>query len=225
MFKLICLAGAVAATAGAPVELPTSNVHTQAGQFTALHAGSAYQASAFPLALRVAVPDGTWGGAQWKTTSHGKPAFGWVAVARAPLDDPRGGVEIETAFGTTPSVAATMARLRVGGSHLPQTNVGGVTWGKVSAVELAGYSGRQFDGNVWGIYGRMFVPFTPKTRGASPPDSFRLDKGETFRIVALDVRGKTVVLCLESFGLPADQFPAFLASAGRVLRTLRFPTS
>ena len=49
MFKLICLAGAVATTAGAPVELPTSNVHTQAGQFTTLRAGSAYQASAFPL--------------------------------------------------------------------------------------------------------------------------------------------------------------------------------
>src|SRR3989442_15083217 len=102
MFKLICLAGAVAATAGAPVELPTSNVHTQAGQFTALHAGSAYQASAFPLALRVAVPDGTWGGPQWKTTSHGKPPFRWVAVARAPLDHPRRGVEIQTPFGTTP---------------------------------------------------------------------------------------------------------------------------
>ena len=104
MFKLICLAGTVAATAGAPVELPMSNVHTQAGQFTTLHAGSAYQASAFPLPLRVTVPDRTWGGAQWRTTSHGKPAFGWAAVARAPLDDPRGGVEIETSFGPTLSV-------------------------------------------------------------------------------------------------------------------------
>ena len=69
----------------------------------------------------------------------------------------------------------------------------------------------------------MFVPFTPKTGGASPPDHFRLEQGEAFRLIVLDVRGKRVVLSFENFTLPAEQFPAFLSSANRLLKTLEFP--
>ena len=80
----------------------------------------------------------------------------------------------------------------------------------------------QFDGNVWGVFGHSFVPFTPKTRGASPSDSWHIDKGEAFRFVVLSVKGKTVVVFEESFGLAADQFPTFLMDANRVLASLRF---
>jgi len=226
LFGIAAVAGAAttaAVASGNPPELPMSNLNTAAGNLKTLKGGVSYQASSFPVALRVTVPDGTWGGAQWKTSSHGKPAFGWAAVGHPPLDNPRGVISLETAFGPTPSVAATVARLRAGGSHAPETNIGGTTFQEPSPVKLAGYSGRQFDGNVWGIYGHTFIPFSPKTHGASPPDSFRLEKAELFRIIVLNVRGKTVVLLLENWKLPAEQFPTFLTSANKLLKSLKFP--
>ena len=208
---------------GNPRDLPISNFNTPAGSLSALRAGITYQASSFPLGLRVTAPDGTWSGTQWRTTSRGKPAFGWAAFGHGlGITPPRGVVEIETAYGPTSSVAASIARLREGGSHLPASHVGGITFQAASPVKLAGYSGRQFDGNVWGIYGHTFVPFSPKTGGASPPDSFRAEKGEVFRIVALSVRGKTVVLFLDNISLPAERFHAFIASANRLLRSVTF---
>src|SRR5207249_4489106 len=75
----LALAGAAVAGGGEPPELATSNLNTSAGKLTALKAGVTYQASAFPIALRVTPTDGTWAGTQWKTSSHGQPAFGWTA--------------------------------------------------------------------------------------------------------------------------------------------------
>jgi hypothetical protein len=165
----------------------------------------------------VTPPDSTWGGAQWATSSHGARAFGWVAVGHPPLDKPRGDIEIVTSFGPTPSIAGTIARLRTGGS--------GTTFQKPRPIRVAGFSGTQFSGEVWGKWGHVFIPFSAKTGGASPPDSYRLDRGEVFRIIALNVRGKTVVLFVENFTLPAEQFTGFLAEATRILRTLRFPAA
>jgi hypothetical protein len=204
-------------------DLPVSNVNTPAGSLTALRSGVTYQASHFPLGLRVTPPDGTWSGAQWRTTTRGKPAYGWAQLGQGPTTaPPRGILQLETAYGPTPSVAATIARLQRGGSHLPASNVGGTTFQAAAPVKLAGYSGRQFDGNVWGIYGHTFVPFSATTGGASPADSYHLDKGESFRLVALNVNGKTVVLLYDNIALPAQQFPAFIASANRLLRSLTF---
>ncbi len=193
-------------------QLPVSNINSPSSTFKPLKGGVTYQASAFPLPLRVYRPWGraaAWGGAQWKTNSRGKPAFGWVALAHPPLNNPQGDVIIETAFGATSSVAATISRLRAGGSHAPDTNVGGTSFQQVSPVRLAGYLGQQFDGNVWGIFGHTFVPFSAKTHGASPADSFHLQKGEVFRLMALDVKGKTIALLFENWKLPADEFPPF----------------
>ena len=41
--------------------------------------------------------------------------------------------------------------------------------------------------------------------------------------MALNVRGKTVIVYIASLALPANQFPAFLTKANRILRTLAFP--
>ena len=223
---LAAVTGVIAggALSGDAPELPTSNLDTPAGHFAPLRTGVTYRASSFPLPLRVTPSDGNWGGAQWTATSRGKPAFGWAAVGRPPLDDPHGDIFIETAFGPTPSVSATIDRLRTGGSHLPDSHVGGVSFGEPRPARVAGYSGREFDGQVWGRFGKVLIPFSAPTHGASPPDSFRLDQGEAFRVVALDVKGKTVVLFLESWKLPAQQFPAFVTSAQRLLETLRFDT-
>jgi hypothetical protein len=178
-------------------------------------AGVRYQAASFPLALRITPPDGTWAGAQWKTSSHGQPAFGWAAVGRLPVDNPRGLITMETAFGPTPSVATILARLRSAG--------GGATYGRTTRVLVAGFPGWQIDGKVTGRFGHVFVPFSRTTREASPPDSYMLENGELFRIIVLDVRGTRVVLFLESFKLPAKQFPAFLNAANQMLKSLEFP--
>ena len=219
--RMLILVVAILASAGvaaaAPPELATSNLNTPAGEMTALAAKTVYQASSFPLGLRLTAPDGTWAGSQWTTSSHGKKTFAWVAVGHGgttPTTAPKGVITIITAIGPTPSVSATLARIHQGG--------GGITFQKTSSARVAGYTGVQFDGNVWGVFGHSFVPFTPKTHGASPSDSWHIDKGEAFRFVVLSVKGKTVVVFEESFGLAADQFPTFLTDANRVLASLRF---
>lgn len=202
-----------AATSAGP-ELPMDNFNTRAGKLAPIKAGITYQASSFPIELRVTPPDSTWAGAQWKTTSHGQPVFGWVAVGHPPLDQPRGLIEMETAFGPTPSVATILGRLRSAG--------GGATFGKTTRVTVAGLPGWQIDGNVYGKFGHVFVPFTAKTGGASPPDHYDMLKGEAFRIIVLDVRGKRVVLFLESFKLSPEEFTAFLPEASKLLNSLKF---
>ena len=185
-----------------------------------LKEGITYQASLFPIALRLTARGGPWNGDQFKESAHGKAMFGFAQAAHPGV---KGAMTIATAYGATPSVAATIARLQTGGSHLPDTNVGGATWQAPVPAKLAGYSGRQFDGEVWGKFGHTFIPFSPKTGAGKPPDYLRLEKGEAFRLIALNVRGKTVVVLLNSAELPADQFPAFLSSASQLLRTLKFP--
>jgi hypothetical protein len=213
-----------AQASGIPVEMPMSFLNSPAGRLTKLKAGVTYQASSFPIALRVTTADRNWAGAQWQSSAHGKPAYGWAAVGQGPVTKPpRGLVEILTPLGPTPSVAATIARLRTGGSHEPESKIGGITFQEPSPVKIAGYSGRHFDGEVWGKWGHGFIPFSPSTHGGSPSDYLRLDKGEAFRLIVLNVRGRTVVLFLESAVLPAEQFPVFLASANRLLKTLKFP--
>jgi hypothetical protein len=178
-------------------------------------AGVTYEASSFPLAFRITPPDDTWAGAQWQTRSHGRPAFGWVSVGRLHAGNPRGLIAIEAAFGRTPSVPAVLARLRSAGA--------GVTYGKTTHATIAGYPGWQIEGKVFGSFGHVFVPFSPRTAGVSPPDSYKLDRGERFRIIVLDVRGESVVLFLTSFGLPAKEFPALLIAADQILGSLEFP--
>lgn len=212
------LAAAGVANAAAPRDLATSNLNTPAGHMTALAAKSVYQASAFPIPLRVTTPDGTWAGSQWTTSAHGKATFGWVAVGHggtSATSAPQGVITVVTSFGATPSVSATIARIRSEGS--------GATFEDPSPVTVAGYSGTRVDGTVWGIYGHAVVPFTAKTGGASPSDSWHVDKGEAFRFIVLNVRGKTVVVFVESFGLSPDLFPGFLTSSARLLAKLRFP--
>jgi hypothetical protein len=173
-----------AATRTNPAELLTS-----AKTLAPLKAGVTYGASSFPMPLRLTAPDSTWLGTQSSATSHGRLAYGWVVVGHPPLAKPEGLIAIETAFGPTPSVAATIAGLRYGGSSLPESHLGGVEFGKPTAVKIAGYSGQQFDGQVWGKFGHTFLPSSPHVRGpASPADANYLQKGEAFRFIVLGVR-------------------------------------
>jgi hypothetical protein len=72
--------------------------------------------------------------------------------------------------------------------------------------------------------GTRLHPFSPRSTVAKwYPDNYGMGQGEVFRIVVLDVRGKTIVVYLENAKLPADEFPDFLTRADTLLKTLRFP--
>ena len=56
--------------------------------------------------------------------------------------------------------------------------------------------------------------------GANPPE-LRIDHDNSFRMIALTVRGKTVVILIEA---PARDFYKFLPVATRLIASIRFPT-
>jgi hypothetical protein len=227
---------ATAASAASPPQLPVADLQTPTGHASTLRAGVTYEAtSEFPIALRVTPPDGSWSGAQWTTGrlptdqaerlgkhDHGGPPFyGWVALQQgSPKLAPKGIVVITTAYARTPSVAATVSGLRTRGH--------GATYQAMSSVRVGGFSGIQFDGRV--VTKHVFVPFSPPSNagGAYPGklDAYQVShdqSGGAFRVIVLNVRGKTVVVFLDSAALPADRFPAFLTKASRLLGSLRFP--
>jgi hypothetical protein len=219
-----CLAASAAGST--PPDLNQSYLFTAAGQLTPLHTGTTYQASLFPIPLRVRVPTPGWSGVQWKSGSDyfrggGPPNYGWVHFARGSTTGfPQGLISIMTAYTRTPSVASTVNVLRTRGH--------GATYEPTSLVTLAGFKGIQFDGRITGAKnvdhtGHFFIPFSPVSHAAKYyPDEYPV-YGDVFRVLVLDVRGKTVVVYIENVALPPPQFPLFLAKAGQILGSIRFP--
>ena len=220
---LVCLVIAANVAASTPRELFRNAFLSPAGHVANLAAGATYKASDFPIPIRVTAPDGTWGGAQWKSDSsfeHKKstvaPFYGWVTFEQHDPSPAQGAITMMTPYvGPTPSVPAVVAGLRTRGR--------GATYGATSRVKLGGYSGVQFDGKITGKE-HVFIPFSPKSSSAKwYADNYAMGQGEVFRIIALNVRGKSIVVYLENVKLPADQFPDFLAAADTLLKSLKFP--
>ncbi len=221
----ICVAAAAASPPKLP-DVPQSYPFTPAGKLTPLRPGVTYRASQFPIALRVTPPGGGWSGAQWKSGDQyfrggAPPNFGWVHLARGPTTSfPRGQISIMTAYARTPSVAATVNVLRTRGR--------GASYGASTPIKLAGLSGIQFDGQIVGAKnrdhnGHFFVPFTPPSHASKYyPDEYPV-YGDVFRVIVLNVHGKTVIVYIENVVLPPDQFPAFLTQADQILKSLKFP--
>lgn len=179
-------------------------------------AAGTYTANLFPLSLRVSIPAG-WRGGQGRSWQSKTPtlSFGWIVLSQGAAASTRGAMTIISSATRTPSVAAVITNLRSRGH--------GASYGAVTPVTIDGFAGRQFDGNVGG-QGHVFVPFSPSEHVATfYSDAFAFDPGETFHVTALDVRGKTVVIFMETAALPADRFPDFLAAASHILTSLRFP--
>lgn len=233
----VCVGYAVsmAAAASGPVQLAVSDLQTSAGKLTKLHGGVTYGARLFPLALRFVPPDGSWTGSQWRSgrlpseqaerlgikDEGGPPHFGWVGIARggtSKIVDPRGIIVIMTAYARTPSLAATVKGLLTRGH--------GAIYEPTTSVRIAGFAGAQFDGKrILTAPNHVFVPFSPISHGGGAFPS-KLDAlsivGSVFRVIVLNVRGKTVVMFIDSVALSADEFPAFLTRADRILKSLRF---
>jgi len=230
LLTALIVGGCLAASAAGSTlpDLNQSYLFTSAGHLTPLHTGTTYQASLFPIPLRVRVPAPGWSGCQWKSGSDyfrggGPPNYGWVHFARGSTTGPGAGlISIMTAYTRTPSVARTVNVLRTRGH--------GATYEPTSPVKFAGFTGIQFDGRITGAKnfdhtGHYFIPFSPVSHAAKYyPDEYGV-YGDVFRVLVLDVRGKTVVVYIENVALPPAQFPAFLTKAEQILRSLRFPTS
>lgn len=224
--SIASLATAASATRGKPPDLAKSYLFTPAGKLTPLHAGLTYQASQFPLALRLTAGEPGWSGTQWRSGSDyfrggGPPHFGWVHIGQGPPSGiPRGLITIMTAYARTPSVAATVNVLRTRGH--------GAAYEATSPVEVAGFRGIQFDGQIVGAtnqdhIGHFFVPFSQRSHAAGYfPDEYGV-YGDVFRVIVLNVRGKTIVIFIENVALPTQQFPTFLNKADHILESLRFP--
>jgi hypothetical protein len=237
---VVVLGGLAAADASTSKfrDLPESYIFSPPGRLTPLDARATYGASRFPIPVRVTLPDGSWTGAQWKanlfnpytielrhltcSTNPGvcrPPYFGWVAIGKGgagTVGPPRALILVLAGFSRTPSVAATVTNLRTRGH--------GATYEPTVPVKVAGAYGLQFDGRLVGPK-HVFVPFSPRTHNATGyADGIEVTgAGHAFRLIVLDLRGKTVVVFIGSLVLSAEQFTAFLPEAEAVVKTLRFP--
>jgi hypothetical protein len=208
----VTCATAAYATAATSPELPVRDIFETGGKSIA--AGTTYQATQFPLPIRLTAVGGGWSGAQWKANDFG-PDYGWIAVAKGPTTGvPRGLIVVMTAVDKTPSVAATVAALHrgTGVAYLPQCK-----------KKLAGFKATEFGGHTTGA-NHFFVPFSPASHGAagSASDQIKVQGADhLFRFTVLNVRGKTVVVLVAS---PRDEWQDFLREAGAVLATVKFPS-
>jgi hypothetical protein len=220
----LLVACSVAAAASAPRQLPTlATISARSGDRPMPRndgprplAASVYAAKLFPRPVLVTVPAG-WRGGQGQSREFKAPGsdFRWIVLSQGAAARAQGAITIETSAKPTPSVAAVVAGLRSRGH--------GPTYGPLSSVTVAGLPARQFDGTA-GPNGHIFVPFSPPTHVAAFfADALYVDPGEAFRIDVLAVRGKTVVVFVDSAALPPERFTAFLARAEQILGSLRFP--
>jgi hypothetical protein len=133
------------------------------------------------------------------------------------------------------SVAATVRKLH---------GTPGLDAGPLRPIRIAGFSGKSFDAEVVGAdpggNGIALTPFTTplhcgwctQTMHGETLDNKFAGKGQLFRIMVIGVRGKTVVIYIESSlsmsstrnHPPAETFPTFLPFAQRLLSTLAFPS-
>jgi hypothetical protein len=220
-----CLAASAAGST--PPDLKQSYLFTSAGHLTPLHAGTTYQASLFPIPLRVRVPTPGWSGVQWKSGSDyfrggGPPNYGWVHFARGAIGIPQGPDldhdRLHAHFLGHPNrERAAHAR--------PRCNLRADLTGDARRLLRDPVDGRITGAKNFDHTGHYLIPFSPVSHAAKYyPDEYPV-YGDVFRVLVLDVRGKAVVVYLENVALPPEQFPAFLTKAGHLLGSLRFPAA
>lgn len=233
--------GAVAALAAAsgPTAISSGgDLHESLGQGDTkpFQQALTYEAQGFPVVLRLRPPDSHWGGIQF---SSGRFRFVQLNHSRTG-SVPRHGVgyiTIEAGTGSTSSVAATAQRLH---STLK------MKVGPLKPTRVAGFAGEMFDATILdfdpGQYeaaaqrGISLVPFTTNhhcgyctaTMHGETQDAKFAAKDQLFRIIVVGVRGKTVVIYIESSYhdqpkyLPVETFPTFLPYAEKMLGALSF---
>jgi len=235
---LCCTVAIGVASAAGPANIyDGGDLHESIGQGGGppLQHGVVYQASAFPFALRVRAPDELWGGVQHESGRFRFVQLHHLRTGNLPLHGV-GDITIEAAAGSTPSAATTIRRLH-STPHIAASSI--------RAARVAGFTGQTFDAAIVGIDhppycrthscpghgGVSLAPFTTNhhcgfcthTMKGETQDVKFAGKGQLLRITVLDVRGKTVVIYVESVFAdqprfpPSKLFPTFLPYARQML--------
>jgi hypothetical protein len=230
----LAVAGAaLAAARTAPVDLYKTNAAF--GDDHPLARGVTYGASLFPLGFEVRPTDGLWRGSQFvekngviEGSERTGGTYAYVQLHHTYGHAANGKISswglglltIETGATPTRSVQATMQSLR--------TRLDDVDAGAVKKIRVAGYSGLSFDGRLKDGQeaSHRFVPFSSSDGSTASTDSYKIEanygKGGAFRVIVIDVHGKTVVMYLDSFTAPAGKFPVFVGFADKILSTVTF---
>jgi hypothetical protein len=208
------------------------------GDTKPLQHGVIYQASAFPVSLRLRPPDGNWEGVQFESGRFGFVQLHHLRTGNVPLHA-FGYITVEAARGSTPSAEVTIRRLHAT-PHIDASSI--------KAARVGTFAGQTFDATIVGsdrppicktvrcARGVSFAPFTTNhhcgfcnnTMKGETKDVKFAGTGQLFRIIVADVRGKTIVIYLESNFAdqpkfpPARIFPTFLPYARQMLSTLTF---
>jgi hypothetical protein len=188
-------------------------VDSNAVTFAPLVPGTTYRAGLVQPTPSMKAAARGWLGAQFVTHQHGKVRYEWAALVwqgdRA--DDSRE-IDILSGPAMTLSPAGTLAQPR---SRIPNWNFGPYEPpGPVKRWTVAGRAAMYFDATspppgAWSLV------------GSNPPE-LRIEHDHSFRMAAMAVQGKTVVIVVTA---PAPQFAAFLPIAKRLIASLRFPPS
>jgi len=242
---LVSAASAGIASASGSIDLgDAGDLHESIGQGqsksslqTMLQLGSVYTATKFPVAVKIRPPDAHWGGVQLESGNYRFIQLTHLHASGTPPLNGWGYVTLEAGEGSTPSAATAMNRLHA----TPLLEAGPIT-----PIRVAGFTGQQFEATVVGIDGTRYspngaggislAPFTTnhhcgyctKTMHRETQDAKFAGKGQLFRIIVLDVRGKTVVVYLEStYAIqpkypPTRTFPTFLPYAQQLLSKVSF---
>jgi hypothetical protein len=140
--------------ASAPLDIFNGgDLHESVGQSDTkkLRRGVTYQASAFPIAVRVRPPDSLWGGVQLGSGRFRFAQLNHLRAGSLPLHGV-GYVTLESAKGSTPSAATAIKQLHA----TPLIKAGPIT-----SARVAGFTGQQFDATVVGNDRTRYRPRVP----------------------------------------------------------------
>ena len=212
----LALVATTAATAGSTPDLYNGgDPHEGIGQGDTkpLQRGASYTASAFPVRVRVRPPDRLWGGVQYESGAYRFVQLNHRHVSgTAPLRGV-GYITLEAAKVATPSAPAAIKRLRA----TPHVQAGAI-----KPTRVDGFAGQEFDATIVGsdLSGTCaggvncpavvsLAPFlTNHHCGFCGDARFQphrethdvkaAGRGQLFRIITLNVHGKTVIVYIES---------------------------
>jgi hypothetical protein len=239
---MAAVASAVATASGPSNLYDGHDAHEGIGQSDGrpMHRGVLYGASKFPLALRLRPADAQWEGQQNQSGRFRFVQIHHLRTGNTPLHGV-GYITFSSATGTTPPLAKTVKRLRA----TPH-----VKFGPITTATVSGFAAKAFDATITGsdhvpgvhVSGVSIDPFTVnhhclfcgdarKWPNRETRDVKFAGTGQLFHIIVTRVRGKTVVIYIESIYAdqrrhpPATIFPTFLPYANKMLATLHFPAS
>ena len=174
-----------------------------------LRAGTTYGASLIDPTLNLTPAVRGWGGGQLATHKGGKVRYESAIFF---WHDATHEVDIVSGPAMSMSPAGTLAFPR---SRIPDWDFSPYPApSPVKQWTVAGRKAIYFDGTPPPLFHWALV-------GKNPPE-LSIDADTSFRMAALSVRGKTVVIVVRA---PMAGFASFLPIAARLLATLRFPPS